>query len=213
MYKNYIKRILDVVISLICIVVLIPFYILISLVVLLKMGRPVLFSQERIGKGEKTFRLYKFRSMTNAKDRNGNLLEEEKRLTKTGIFLRSSSLDELPEFFSILKGDMSLVGPRPLPTYYGPYFRNEERKRHMVKGGLIPPDSLSHKAFTTWEEQFKYEIYYAEHVSLFLDIKVIVTTFEILLKRLRSNYGSEFRPHLNVYRTFEHRKSEESQHG
>ena len=99
MYKNYIKRILDVVISLICIVVLIPFYILISLVVLLKMGRPVLFSQERIGKGEKTFRLYKFRSMTNAKDRNGNLLEEEKRLTKTGIFLRSSSLDELPEFF------------------------------------------------------------------------------------------------------------------
>ena len=107
MYKNYIKRILDVVISLICIVVLIPFYILISLVVLLKMGRPVLFSQERIGKGEKTFRLYQFRSMTNAKDRNGNLLEEEKRLTKTGIFLRSSSLDELPEFFSILKGDMS----------------------------------------------------------------------------------------------------------
>lgn len=213
MYKNYIKRILDIVISLICIVVLIPFYILISLVVLLKMGRPVLFSQERIGKGEKTFRLYKFRSMTNAKDRNGNLLEEEKRLTKTGIFLRSSSLDELPEFFSILKGDMSLVGPRPLPTYYGPYFRNEERKRHMVKGGLIPPDSLSHKAFTTWEEQFKYEIYYAEHVSLFLDIKVIVTTFEILLKRLRSNYGSEFRPHLNVYRAFEHRKSEESQHG
>ena len=213
MYKNYIKRILDVVISLICIVVLIPFYILISLVVLLKMGRPVLFSQERIGKGEKTFRLYKFRSMTNAKDRNGNLLEEEKRLTKTGIFLRSSSLDELPEFFSILKGDMSLVGPRPLPTYYGPYFRNEERKRHMVKGGLIPPDSLSHKAFTTWEEQFKYEIYYAEHVSLFLDIKVIVTTFEILLKRLRSNYGSEFRPHLNEYRAFEHRKSEESQHG
>ena len=213
MYKNYIKRILDVVISLICIVVLIPFYILISLVVLLKMGRPVLFSQERIGKGEKTFRLYKFRSMTNAKDRNGNLLEEEKRLTKTGIFLRSSSLDELPELFSILKGDMSFVGPRPLPTYYGPYFRNEERKRHMVRGGLIPPDSLSHKAFTTWEEQFKYEIYYAEHVSLFLDIKVIVTTFEILLKRLRSNYGSEFRPHLNAYRAFEHRKSEESQHG
>lgn len=213
MYKNYIKRILDVVISLICIVVLIPFYILISLVVLLKMGRPVLFSQERIGKGEKTFRLYKFRSMTNAKDRNGNLLEEEKRLTKTGIFLRSSSLDELPEFFSILKGDMSLVGPRPLPTYYGPYFRNEERKRHMVKGGLIPPDSLSHKVFTTWEEQFKYEIYYAEHVSLLLDIKVIVTTFEILLKRMRSNYGSEFRPHLNVYRALEHRKNEESQHG
>ena len=213
MYKNYIKRILDVVISLICIVVLIPFYILISLVVLLKMGRPVLFSQERIGKGEKTFRLYKFRSMTNAKDRNGNLLEEEKRLTKTGIFLRSSSLDELPEFFSILKGDMSLVGPRPLPTYYGPYFRNEERKRHMVKGGLIPPASLSHKVFTTWEEQFKYEIYYAEHVSLLLDIKVIVTTFEILLKRMRSNYGSEFRPHLNVYRASEHRKNEESQHG
>lgn len=213
MYKKYGKRILDIVISLLAIVALIPLYILISFMVLFKMGWPILFSQERIGKDEKTFKLYKFRSMTNATDKNGDLLDEQKRLTKTGAFLRSSSLDELPELFSILKGDMSLVGPRPLPTYYGPYFYGEERKRHRVRGGLIPPDSLSHKAFTTWEEQFKYEVYYAEHVSLMLDINVIVTTFEILLKRMQSNYGSEFRPHLNVYRTPEHRKTKEKEHG
>lgn len=210
MYEKYIKRVLDIVISAVMVVVLIPLYIIISMFVFLKMGRPVLFSQKRIGKDEKPFKLYKFRSMTNAKDPYGNLLEEEKRLTKTGIFLRSSSLDELPELFSILKGDMSLVGPRPLPTYYGPYFYDEERKRHTVRGGLIPPDSLSNKAYTTWEEQFKYEIYYAEHVSFLLDIKVIITTLEILMKRVQSNYGSEFRPHLNVYRATEHRKIKES---
>ena len=207
MYENYIKRILDIVISAIAIVVLFPFYILIAIVILLKMGRPILFFQKRIGKDEKTFKLYKFRSMTNEKDSNGKLLDEDKRLTKIGIFLRSSSLDELPELISILKGDMSLVRPRPLPTYYGPYFHDDERKRHRVRGGLIPPDSLSHKACTTWEEQFKYETYYVDHISLLLDIKVIVTTFEILIKRMRTNYGSEFRPHLNVYRASENKRS------
>lgn len=213
MYKKYIKRVLDIVISSVAIIVLLPCYLLISLAVLFGMGRPILFSQERIGKGEKTFKLYKFRTMTNAMDSEGNLLEEEKRLTKMGTFLRSSSLDELPELFSILRGDMSLVGPRPLPVYYGPYFYKNERKRHTVRGGLIPPDSLSHKAFTTWEEQFKYEVYYAEHVSFSIDIKVIMTTFEILLQRVKSNYGSEFRPHLNVYRALEYKEGGKIQHG
>lgn len=202
MYRKFIKRLLDIVLSLLAIIILIPVYIILSAIVLLTMGHPILFSQERIGKDEKPFRLYKFRTMTNAKDKNGNLLDELKRLTKVGILLRSSSLDELPELWSIFIGKMSFVGPRPLPTYYSPYFFENERKRHTVKGGLIPPDSLSKRAYTTWEEQFAYEKYYAENISLWLDIKVICMTFIILIKRIKSNYGSDFnRLHLNVYRS------------
>lgn len=165
------------------------------------MGRPVLFAQDRIGKGGKAFRLYKYRSMTNACDNQGNLLPECERLTKFGEFLRSSSLDELPELWAIFIGKMSFVGPRPMPTYYDPYFLKEERERHTVKGGLIPPDSLSLKPGITYEEQFKYEIQYARNISFTLDIRVIITTFVILYKRIKENYGSDFRPHLNVYRS------------
>lgn len=164
------------------------------------MGHPVLFGQERIGKNEKPFKLYKFRSMTNKKDKNGNLLPESDRLTKAGILLRNSSLDELPELWSILIGKMSIVGPRPMPTYYSPYFLPEERKRHSVLGGLIPPDSLSGKAVTSYEEQFKYECDYADNLSFTMDTKVILTTFKILFKRVKEDYGTCERPHLNVYR-------------
>ena len=133
--------------------ILLPVYLLLAAYVAILMGFPVLFSQDRIGKNEKTFKLYKFRSMTNKRDANGNLLSEAERLTKAGIFLRNSSLDELPELWSIFIGKMSIVGPRPMPTYYAPYFKPEERKRHTVRGGLIPPDSLSGKTVTTYEEQ------------------------------------------------------------
>ena len=140
-------------------------------------------------------------SMTNEKDAQGQYLPEEQRMTKFGKLLRSSSLDELPELWCIFTGKMSFVGPRPLPTYYGPYFLPEERKRHTVRGGLIPPDSLSGKTYTTYEEQFAYECYYAEHLSFLLDIKVIYTTFRILWGRVTTGYGAQMdRPHLNVYR-------------
>lgn len=164
------------------------------------MGWPVFFGQDRIGKNEKPFKLYKFRSMTNKKDSNGNLLPESQRLTKAGILLRNSSLDELPELWSIFTGKMSFVGPRPMPTYYSPYFLPAERKRHSVRGGLIPPDSLSGKALTSYEEQFRYECDYVDNVSLFLDIRVILTTFKILFQRVEDDYGTCERPHLNVYR-------------
>lgn len=164
------------------------------------MGRPILFSQERIGKGEKIFKMYKFRSMTDARDAEGNLLPEKDRLPKFGIMLRSSSMDELPELFAILMGHMSFVGPRPLRAVDLPYFKAEERVRHNVRGGLIPPDSLSLRTITTYEEQFKYECEYAEKVSLWLDIKVIITTFVILFKRVEDNYGTDDRPHLKDYR-------------
>lgn len=200
MYKHFFKRLLDVFLSLIAIVVLSPLYLVLSICVLIGMGHPILFSQERIGKNGKTFKLYKFRSMTNAKDENGNLLPEKERLTKFGIRLRSSSLDELPELFSILLGKMSFVGPRPLPVYYDPYFLPNERERHLVRGGLIPPDGLCGETTPTWEKQFEYDVYYAKNVSFLLDCKVIFATFKILFKRVKNNYGAEERPHLNQYR-------------
>ncbi len=202
MYNEYIKRILDVDLSGIALIILSPVYLIISVLIAVFMDNPILFAQERIGRNEMPFKLYKFRSMTNRTDRNGNLLSEDKRLTRFGKFLRSSSLDELPELWSIFIGKMSLVGPRPMPTYYGPYFFDEERKRHYVRGGLIPPDSLSLKTMTTYEEQFKYEVEYVEKLTFMLDIKIIITTLVILFNRVRNDYGSDFRPHLNVYRSF-----------
>lgn len=206
MYAKYIKRLLDIILSLIAIIVLSPVYLIVAIVVRIQMGSPVLFSQDRIGKDEKVFKLYKFRSMTNEKDENGKLLPEEKRLTKFGLTLRSTSLDELPELFSILKGDMSIVGPRPLPTYYGPYYLPEERKRHQVRGGLIPPDGLSKQTTPEWEVQFKYDNYYVENVSFLLDCKVIIVTFLILFKRVETQYGTKDRPHLNEYRAWMDKK-------
>ena len=202
MYAKYIKRLLDIVLSLIAIIVLSPVYLIVAIVVRIQMGSPVLFSQDRIGKDEKVFKLYKFRSMTNETDENGKLLTEEKRLTKFGLTLRSTSLDELPELFSILKGDMSIVGPIPLPTYYGPYYLPEERKRHQVRGGLIPPDGLSKQTTPEWEVQFKYDNYYVDNVSFLLDCKVILVTFLILFKRVETQYGTKDRPHLNEYRAW-----------
>lgn len=200
MYQNFIKRTLDIILSLVLIIILFPVYIVLSICVLIGMGSPIFFSQERIGKDGRTFKLYKYRSMTNAKDESGNLLDEQQRLTKFGIALRSSSLDELPELFAILKGDMSFVGPRPLPTYYGPYFYEEELKRHDVRGGLIPPDGLCGETTPKWETQFEYDTYYAENVSFVLDCKVIIATFKILFDRIKNDYGAEDRPHLNEYR-------------
>ena len=200
MYQKFIKRFLDIVLSFVAIIILSPIYIILAICVRIGMGKPVLFSQERIGKDEKIFRLYKFRSITNEKDKNGNLLPEKDRLTKFGIALRSTSLDELPELFMILKGDMSFVGPRPQPKFYGPYYTDEERKAHTVRGGLIPPDSIGLEVQCSWETQLQYEIYYAEHVSFCLDLKVIFCTFVILVKRLKHNYGADDRPMLNVYR-------------
>ena len=200
MYRHFLKRFFDIVLAFIAIIVLSPVFLFLSICVRIKMGKPILFSQDRIGKDEKIFKLYKFRSMTNEKDDNGNLLPEKDRLTKFGVALRSTSLDELPEFFSILVGDMSFVGPRPQPKFYLPYYTEEERKRHIVRGGLIPPDSISLQVQCDWETQFEYEIYYAEHVSFWLDVKILFSTFVILFKRLKNQYGADDRPMLNVYR-------------
>lgn len=200
MYKIYIKRILDIIISLIGMILLIPFYIIVSFCIAISMGMPIIFSQKRIGKNGREFKLYKFRTMTNETDENGILLDEQLRLTKIGIILRTLSIDEIPELWNIFIGDMSIVGPRPLPTYYEPYFLEEEKQRHEMKGGLIPPDGLSGETTPLWEKQFEYDIYYVHNVSFLLDVKIILVTIGILFKRIRKNYGAEDRPHLNEYR-------------
>lgn len=201
MYRLFIKRLLDIILSLITIVILIPAYILVSIIIKIKMGSPILFSQERIGKDEKPFKFFKYRSMTNEKDIDGNLLDETKRLTQFGTILRSTSLDELPELLLVLLGKMSIIGPRPLPTYYLPYFREDERVRHTVRGGLIPADTICGKSIITWDEQLKWDAFYAKNCSFAIDIKILLATFKVLLIRLREDYGSIDRPHLSEERS------------
>lgn len=195
-YRKYIKRLLDIVLSGIAIIVLSPIYLIIAIIVRIQMGSPVLFSQERIGLNEKIFKLYEFRTMTDEKDENGELLPDENRLTKFGVVLRSTSLDELPELFMIFKGDMSIVGPRPQPKECLPYYTEIEKVAHTVRGGLLPPDSLSFQVQCDWDTQLRYEAEYATMVSLYLDIKIIIRTFVILYKRMKYNYGADDRPEL-----------------
>jgi undecaprenyl phosphate N,N'-diacetylbacillosamine 1-phosphate transferase len=200
MYGKFIKRILDLLLSIIAVIVLSPVYLLLAILVRTKLGKPVLFTQERIGKGEKTFKLYKFRSMTDQRDEEGNLLPDEVRLTGFGKKLRSTSLDELPELFNIIKGDMSIIGPRPMPTAYLPYYREDERVIHTVRGGLIPPDVLTLHSVFDWDEQFQNEIRYAKNVTFLTDVRIIFAVFLILLKRNENQYGGQVRKPLTEVR-------------
>lgn len=200
MYQHFFKRLLDILLSATLLICLSPLYLIVFIYVIVTMGWPPIFAQMRIGKDEKPFKLYKFRSMTNKRDASGELLPESQRLTPAGLFLRNTSLDELPELWCILTGKMSFVGPRPMPTYYGPYFLPKERKRHRVRGGLIPPESLLGKSHTTYEEQFTCECEYVNKISFVTDFKIILYTFKLVFIRAKDNQGECSRPHLNVYR-------------
>jgi undecaprenyl phosphate N,N'-diacetylbacillosamine 1-phosphate transferase len=182
-YKRFIKRSMDFVLSLLAIIVLSPLMIIIAVLVRIKLGSPVLFKQERPGLNEKIFTMYKFRTMTNQRDENGNLLPDSLRLTKFGKMLRSTSLDELPELFNILKGDMSLVGPRPLAVSYLPFYNTIEKQRHNVKPGLTGLAQVNGRNSIGWEQKFKYDYYYVNNISFILDIKIIVKTFVKVIKR------------------------------
>ena len=201
-YEKYVKRMMDIVFSLIFIIIFGWLYIIIAMMVRIKLGKPVLFFQERIGVGERPFKLFKFRSMTDDRDDKGNLLPDEMRLTKFGAKLRSSSMDELPEIFSIIKGDMSIVGPRPMPCIYLKYFKDEERIIHTVKGGLLPPDVLTGHSVFDWDEQFRNEINYAKNISFIMDCKIIIATLKILFIRNKENYGGNVRKPLFEVRDF-----------
>ena len=157
MYKKYVKRFLDIVFSGIALIFFSPIFFVLTILVVVLLGKPVFFRQRRTGKGMKNFEITKFRTMTEAKDTNGNYLPDEIRLTKFGRFLRSSSLDELPELLNILRGDMSFIGPRPLPPIYNKYYTEKENKRFDVRSGLVPPDSVNPQPVITWDKQFEYE--------------------------------------------------------
>ena len=191
MYGKFIKRALDICISLTVIVILSPLLLLLWILVRVKLGKPALFTQERPGKDEKIFKLYKFRSMTDARDEKGELLPDEVRLTSFGKMLRASSLDELPEMFNILKGDMSLIGPRPLLVRYLPYYKPEERHRHDVRPGLTGLAQVNGRNALGWEQRFAFDLEYVNHLTLGMDLKIICMTVGKVLKRSGTLSGAE----------------------
>ena len=177
MYRKYFKRVFDFVCSLLALIVLSPVLLITALLVRVKLGTPVIFKQKRPGLNEKIFTLYKFRTMTDQKDEQGNLLPDEVRLTKFGKMLRSTSLDELPELWNILKGDMSVVGPRPLLVEYLPLYNEKQRRRHSVKPGLTGLAQINGRNLITWEQRFAYDIKYVDLISFSSDFKIIFKTF------------------------------------
>lgn len=183
MYRHFFKRLLDFTLSLIAIIILSPVLIIVAILVRTKLGSPVLFTQDRPGKDEKIFKMYKFRSMTNETDEEGNLLPDDVRLTKFGKLLRSTSLDELPELFNILKGDMSIVGPRPLLVRYLPLYNDHQKHRHDVRPGFTGWAQCNGRNAISWEEKFDLDIYYVNHVSFLLDLKIIFKTIKTVLCR------------------------------
>ena len=182
-YEKYFKRLIDIICSLLAIILLSWVYIIVAILVRIKLGSPVLFTQDRPGKDEKKFKMYKFRSMTSERDENGNLLPDDVRLTKFGKWLRSTSLDELPELFNILKGDMSLIGPRPLLVQYLPLYNEKQKRRHEVTPGLSGLAQVNGRNNVLWNEKLAMDIWYVNHVSLKIDIHVIINTIKSVILR------------------------------
>lgn len=191
MYRRVIKRSLDFLLALLALAILSPVLAVLAVLVRCRLGTPVLFRQERPGRDGKIFTLCKFRTMTDKKDKNGELLPDEERLTKFGRLLRSTSLDELPELFNILKGDMSLIGPRPLLVRYLPWYTEEERHRHDVRPGLTGLAQVNGRNALGWEGRFAYDLEYVKHCSFLLDMKIIGMTIGKVLKRSDALSGAE----------------------
>ena len=182
-YRKYVKRLFDIILSLFAIVLLSPLLVVLSLLVRIRLGSPVLFRQKRPGYKGEIFELMKFRTMTDKKDEKGDLLPDEIRLTDFGKKLRSTSLDELPEFFNILKGDMSFVGPRPLLVQYLPLYNKEQARRHDVLPGLTGWAQVNGRNAISWEEKFKYDVEYVDRLSFLMDLKIVFMTVKSVLKR------------------------------
>jgi len=182
MYRKFFKRFLDIIISLIFILCFWWLYLIIAILVRMKLGSPVLFKQDRPGLNEKIFKMYKFRTMTDEKDKDGNLLPDAERLTKFGKFLRSTSLDEIPEFLNVLKGEMSLIGPRPLLVRYLERYTKEQLRRHEVKPGISGWAQVNGRNAISWEDKFKYDIEYVDKLNFLLDLKIIFLTIKKVFK-------------------------------
>lgn len=194
------KRVFDFVSALLLFGMISPLFLVLMIMVRFMIGSPIFFTQERSGLNQNNFFIKKFRSMTNEKDSNGNLLPDDQRLTKFGCFLRSSSLDELPELLSIIKGDMSVIGPRPLPPTYNKFYSERELKRFDVRSGLIPPDSTDDDAIISWDKQLEYEADYADSLSFMKDIKIFFAVFKTIFNRNKTNYGGYVRKALHEER-------------
>lgn len=182
-YEKYVKRLLDIVLSGLAMLVLSPLLLVTAILVRVKLGSPVIFCQERPGRNEEIFRLHKFRSMSDARDENGELLPDEMRLTSFGRKLRALSIDELPELWDIFRGKMSIVGPRPLLVEYLPYYTEEERHRHDVRPGLTGWAQVHGRNLVSWEERFAYDVEYVDRISFALDVKIVLMTIRCVLAR------------------------------
>lgn len=180
MYQKYVKRLLDIVFSLGMLIVLAPVLLVLAVLVRVKLGSPVLFHQERPGRGEEIFTLCKFRTMTDKRDENGNLLPDNERMTGFGRMLRATSLDELPELINILKGDMSFIGPRPLLVSYLPYYTEREQLRHTVRPGLTGLAQVNGRNFLDWDRRLAKDVEYVENLSFKMDLKVLFLTVKVL---------------------------------
>ena len=191
MYKLFFKRVIDIFFSLIFILLFWWLYIVVAILVKKKLGSPVLLKQKRPGLNEKIFIMYKFRTMIDKKDEKGDLLPDKDRLTKFGKFLRSTSLDEIPELWNVLKGEMSLVGPRPLLVQYLSKYTKEEKRRHEVKPGITGWAQINGRNNTTWSDRFKNDVYYVENFSFLLDMKIIIQTFLKVIKRRDINQNED----------------------
>ena len=183
MYKDYIKPLFDKILALFLIILFFPIMVIVAILIYLWDGRPILFVQSRPGYKGKIFNIYKFRTMTNEKDKKGNLLPDDKRLKGIGKIIRSLSLDELPQLFNVLKGDMSFVGPRPLLVEYLPLYNERQKKRHDVKPGITGWAQVNGRNAISWEEKFEYDVWYVENISFWLDMKILWLTLLKVLKR------------------------------
>ena len=190
-YRRFLKRPMDFILSLMAIIVLSPVLIIVGVLVRVKLGSPILFKQKRPGLNEKIFTMYKFRTMTDEKDENGELLPDSVRLTSFGRMLRSTSLDELPELFNILKGDMSIVGPRPLLERYLPYYTGYERNRHSVRPGLTGLSQVNGRNLLEWNKRLSLDVEYAQNISLFIDIRIVFLTIKKVITKQDVAVGNQ----------------------
>ncbi len=199
-YEKYIKRLLDFIFSFIALIILSPLLLILTIIGAIKMKGNPFFTQERPGKDEKIFKLIKFRTMTNEKDENGELLPDEKRLIPYGKFLRSTSLDELPELFNIIKGDMAIIGPRPLVVIYLPYYTEEEHHRHDVRPGLTGWAQINGRNLISWEEKFRFDLQYIENIGFMFDVKIFFLTIKKVFLREGIGQGESQPESLHILR-------------